>query len=92
MRARRYKISARLGRPWGGVKAEAVGAMAAIKQEQAQEELALTRAKRMKVQQELAKASGELILMSDTQRAGNELCVSFRDGIYVIPDLPIRRP
>jgi len=50
MRARRYKISARLGRPWGGVKAEAVGAMAAIKQEQAQEELALTRAKRMKVQ------------------------------------------
>jgi len=60
--------------------------LVAIKQAQAQEELELTRAKRMKAQQELAKDAGELILKSDVTRGWAELMMNFRDAILTVGD------
>lgn len=60
--------------------------MAAIKQEQASEELQLIRAKRMAAQQAIAKASGDLVLMSDVKRAIAELTVTFRDQVLAVSD------
>ena len=74
----------------GGQKLHNSGGMSAqlvsIKTQQAQEELELTRAKRMKAQQELAKDAGELILKSDVTRGWAELMMNFRDALLSVGD------
>jgi len=56
-------------------------ALIAIKEQQAQEELELTRAKRMAAQQALAKSAGELLVRSEMLRAWMDLLMNFRDGL-----------
>ena len=60
--------------------------LAAIREQQAQEELEWTRAKRMRAQQELAKEAGELILRSDVLRGWRELMMNFRDALLAVGD------
>ena len=61
-------------------------ALLAIKMQLAQEELELTRAKRMRAQQELAKGAGELILKGEALRAWAELMMNFRDSLLSVGD------
>jgi hypothetical protein len=72
----------------GGQKWQNSGGMApalvAIKQEHAQEELELTRAKRMRAQQELAKDAGELLIKSEWLRAWAEIFMNFRDSLIQV--------
>jgi|CXWL01.1.fsa_nt_gi hypothetical protein len=56
-------------------------ALVAIKQEREQEELELTRAKRMRAQQELARDAGELLIRSEWLRKWAELFMNFRDAL-----------
>jgi hypothetical protein len=68
------------GQKWhnsGGMSA----ALVAIKQEREQEELELTRAKRMRAQQELARDAGELLIRSEWLRKWTELFMNFRDAL-----------
>lgn len=79
------RAARRGGQPMGG-GAVASPTLIAIKQEQAEEELALTRTKRMKAQQELAKTAGELVFKSDVTRAWSELLGGLRDRMLALGD------
>ena len=87
-RALEAQASLRGGRPLGG--AGSSGGMSAsymaIKLQIIQEELELTRAKRMRAQQELAKGAGELILKGEALRAWAELMMNFRDSLLSVGD------
>jgi hypothetical protein len=84
------RAARRGGQPMGGGTNGHSGgmpsALIAIKQEQAKEELELTRAKRMKAQQELAKEAGELLVKGDVLRGIGELMLDFRDGLTAVKD------
>jgi phage terminase Nu1 subunit (DNA packaging protein) len=81
------RAARRGGQPMGGAYSGGIApALIAIKQAQAQEELELTRAKRMRAQQELAKDAGELILKSDVTRGWAELMMNFRDALLSVGD------
>lgn len=99
-RALRDGIAARAARrggtPMGSGRSGSHGggmppAILAIKAEQAKEELELTRAKRMRAQQELAKGAGELILKGEALRAWAELMMNFRDRVLSIPEQVAKR-
>lgn len=80
------RAAQRGGQPMGGSTGGMPSALIAIKQQQAQEELELTRAKRMRAQQELAEMSGQLILKSDALRGWCELMMNFRDALLALGD------
>ena len=61
-------------------------ALLAIKLQLAQEELELTRAKRMRAQQELAKEAGELVLKQEVSRAWAGIVMDFRDAVLSVPE------